>query len=274
MIGQKQLIELIDKQISEDKFPKFSIIVGAKGSGKKLIVEHIAKQLGAHIYKCSIKMDDIKELIDNSNRITDTILFILADADTMSQNAKNALLKLTEEPPKNAYIIMTLQDENNTLATIRSRGTVYNMNVYTPEELQQYALDLNNHLNPEEMDIIMNICSTPLEVKELINVGVIEFWEYVYKVIDNIAKVSGANAFKISDKIKVKEDKGVYDITLFWKAFMMLCVEEMTSDIDKRYKYSNAVRITSKCLQKLRTNGINKMMLFDNWILDIRNEWR
>ena len=39
MIGQTQLLEKIDKIL--DSYPKFSIIVGAKGSGKKTIVKHI-----------------------------------------------------------------------------------------------------------------------------------------------------------------------------------------------------------------------------------------
>ena len=35
MIGQKTLLESIDNLIQENKFPKFSIIWGSKGSGKK-----------------------------------------------------------------------------------------------------------------------------------------------------------------------------------------------------------------------------------------------
>ena len=34
-----------------------------------------------------------------------------------------------------------------------------------------------------------------------------------------------------------------------------------------------AITITSKYLQKLKVKGINKQMLIDNWVLEIRELW-
>ena len=101
--------------------------------------------------------------------------------------------------------------------------------------------------------------------------GVLDFYNYVEKVVDNIALVSGSNAFKIGDKIAFKDsDEKKYDLKLFWKSFMTICVSRIKDD---PFKYSAGIRITSKYLQELRITGINKQSTFDCWLLDIRQEW-
>ena len=45
---------------------------------------------------------------------TERIIYLIQNADKMSLNAKNSLLKLVEEPPQQAYIIMELQQIENT----------------------------------------------------------------------------------------------------------------------------------------------------------------
>ena len=74
-----------------------------------------------------------------------------------------------------------------------------------------------------------------------------------------------ANAFKIPSKVALKEDAEGYDLRLFWKAFM-----KISFDVG-RY---NGIYTTSKYLQKLRVKGINRSMLMDNWILEIRELWQ
>lgn len=138
MIGQERLLNRIDKMIGAG-FPRFTIICGNKNSGRKMIANKIAKGLNAHLINSSIKVDDVREIIDLSYKQSEPTVYLLADVDKMSPAAKNALLKITEEPPRKAYFIMTLQDINNTLGTLKSRGTVLNIDPYTPDNLLDYA---------------------------------------------------------------------------------------------------------------------------------------
>ena len=64
MIGQKILLSKIDKMISS--FPKFTIIVGAKGSGKKTIATQICRKLGLMMVKFGTGIDEVREIIDLS----------------------------------------------------------------------------------------------------------------------------------------------------------------------------------------------------------------
>jgi len=270
MIGQERLLTRIDKMI-EAGFPRFTIICGNKQSGRKTIARRIAKALNAHLINSNIKVDDIREIIDLAYKQTEPIVYLLADVDKMSPAAKNALLKITEEPPRKAYFIMTLQDINNTLATLKSRATVLNIDPYTPNEILDYAKAKQYELTKEEQDIVSNLCTVPGEVDLLMRYNILEFYDFVEKVIDNIGIVNGANAFKIGLKLNCKDNDGGWDIGLFLRAIMFVCRDRMIEEPLPQYKES--IRITSKYLSQLNITGINKSSTIDMWILEMRGIW-
>lgn len=286
MIGQHNLQSRIEQLIENGTFPRFSILVGPKGSGKKTLANKIADifhdwrfsdGIKGHWIVPDVKIDTIREVITQSYKQVMTMLYIIPDADNMSNAAKNALLKVTEEPPNNAYFIMTLEDENNTLETIRSRGTVFHMDRYTPDEIETYAsmrvAETGNKKDDEHgWNIIRELCETPGDVNTIVEMGVLPFYDYVQLVVDNIAEVSLANAFKIPSKVALKEDAEGYDLRLFWKAFMKVCIDRSYKHKDV-LRYEEATLVTSKYLQKLKIKGINRQMLIDNWVLEVRNVW-
>ena len=267
MIGQHNLQSRIMSLIEKDRFPRFSILVGPKGSGRKTFVKFIRYKFRNVLFAdIGIGVDSIRDIIVNAYKTTQPIIYLIADADNMSNAAKNALLKVTEEPPNNAYFIMTLEDENNTLETIRSRATIFHMDRYTSDEILEYAIDrFRNELQDQKSrDIIKELCETPGDVQTLYKANILAFYEYVRLVFDNIAEVSIANSFKIPSKVALKDDADGYDLRLFWKAFMNICLHENKVD---------GIYITSKYLAQLRIKGINKQMAMDNWILEIREAW-
>lgn len=265
MIGQHNLQSSLNLLIVNGTFPRFSILVGPRGSGKKTLAQFIRHKFRDALFAdVGIGVDAIRDIISNAYKVTHPTIYLIADADNMSNAAKNALLKVTEEPPNNAYFIMTLEDENNTSDTIRSRATIFHMDNYTSDEIYQYAQAQSNYtLHDDEYDIIKAICKTPGDV-EKIGKYPREFYDYAQLVFDNIAEVSIANAFKIPNKVALKDDAEGYDLCLFWKAFMNICFHE-----DKL----NGIYITSKYLRQLRIKGVNKQMTMDNWILEIREAW-
>ena len=265
MLGQNNLLKNIDWQIEADCFPRFAIIVGARGSEKNLVVRHIADKMKAFSVELpDAKIETVRTIIEQAYRVHKRTIYCLYDADSMSVPAKNALLKVTEEPPNDAYFIMTLEDANNTLDTIRSRATIFQMERYSPKEIELYAKKWSDI---EDVTIYKTLCATPGEVDMLHKVGAEDFYAYVEKVVSNVATVNGANVFKIADKIALKDEEDKYDLKLFWKAFVSVCIKRKTVD-DCR-----AVEVTSKALSKLGIKGVNKQQLFDMWLLDIRKVW-
>jgi len=255
MVGQKTLLKILNHLIETDSFPKFCIIVGERGSEAGLIASEIYKKLDAHLVEVSdVKVDTIREIITEAYKVSTTTLYNIKNADMMSLQAKNSLLKVTEEPPNKSYFIMTVEDELNLLSTIKSRGSVFYTERYSADEILEY------YGSEENADIIQALCETPGEV-DIIRDNAKEFYDYVNKVVDNIASVSGSNAFKIADKIKFKDTDEGFDLILFLKAFKQICFDK---------ELYTASLTTSEFLFMMNYKSINKQMLFDSWILEMR----
>lgn len=273
MIGQTKLYGELVKLATANKFPRFAIIVGQNGSGRKTIIkEFVADWNNTRnspmnvVLLEDVKVDTIRQMISEAYRVPYPTMYVIPNADNMSPAAKNALLKVTEESPNNAYFIMTAQDENNILATIKSRGTVFYMNYYSPEEIGQYA----KCDNTSELEIIVDVCEVPGDVDLIRRYGAESFYAYVKSVVENISECSGSNAFKISNKVATKDEEDKYDLRLFWRIFEKICLDLFSTS---PLKYAKGIRITSKYLQELNITGISKIAAVDAWILDIREAW-
>ena len=268
MIGQKQLLSDIQALIDRQRFPRFTIFVGKKGSGRKTAAKEIAKKLDniSVIQLPDVKVDTIRDMIDKAYTIPYSYLYIIPDAENMSLAAKNAILKVVEEPPNNAYFVMTVQDESQLLTTIKSRGTIFRMNTYTPSEIGEYA----ECSSMDDAEIITSVCEVPGDVDIIKTYEPVKFYAFVENVVENIAETSGANSFKISNKINFKDDPEKYDLGIFWRTFMLVCLHKVK---ENPLRLAKGVQTTSEYLKELNVTGINKSALFDTWILAIREVW-
>ena len=273
MIGQRELLNRIGQQISRKKFPRFSIIIGEKGSGKKELAKNIGQMMGVAIsFIPDNKADTIRDIIEVAYKVDLPVLYVISDCDNMSSASANALLKITEEPPRNAYFIITCENEENLLQTIRSRGVTYMLEPYSYEDKCDYIEQQGVPEFEDDENFILDVASNPGEVQQLLKMDISRFRNYVGLVIDNIAEVSDSNSFKIGDKIALKDEEDKYNLKLFWKAFGSVCVERMREHKDP-LKYARAIGITGDFSQQLSIRGINKQMLFDNWVIAIREDW-
>lgn len=275
MVGQLELLNKIGGQVERDRFPRFSILIGEKGSGKKELAKNIAQMSGHAAWIApDVKVDTIRNIIETCYKADLPIFYIIPDCDNLSLAAANALLKVTEEPPRNAYFILTCENEENLLSTIRSRGVTYMLEPYSYEDKCDYVnmmYDMNKWTD-KETEFALDTATTPGDIDYLWSINLPDFISYVNLVIDNIAEVQDSNAFKIGNNIALKDEEDKYSLKLFWKAFNVLCVDRMKSGNDP-LKYARAIGITGEYAQQLNIRGINKQMLFDQWVVSIREDW-
>lgn len=263
MIGQKNNLEFIEK-LSNDNTPHFIIIVGGKGSGKTTLARIIADKLNATFSICGTKVDNIREVIDTAYGVRDKVLYCIQDGDTMRSEAKNAMLKITEEPPTNAYFILTVTDESTLLATIKSRAIVMFIEPYTESELKEYYKQ-NYTPADSDCDIVCSIATTPYEVDKIVEYGG-DFLDYVELVLDNIAEVEPANAFKSAGRLALKTDEG-YELVLFLNTIVSLCSLRIRRG---DYKYAKGIIVTLEALKDAKRIGINRQQVYDKWVFNIR----
>lgn len=64
-------------------------------------------------------------------------VIIIEKADRMLEGARNALLKILEEPPENTMFILTTSKRNSVMPTILSRVRTYNFTARTPVQSQE-----------------------------------------------------------------------------------------------------------------------------------------
>lgn len=272
--GQKELLKRVDSLIGRNRFPRFCILVAPEGYGKKVLSEYIANELECTFVPCETKVESVRETIYNSYNISSKMLYMFFDCDDMSINSKNALLKVTEEPPNNAYFIMTVQNLSTVLPTIISRATIFNLDNYSISELEEYAEQNKYEFDKETKKIIYQVSTCPKDITTYTEVDLKEVYSLADKFIQYIGSVSLYNEFKIGYSLNTKTDTDKVDPVLFMRCIMFVCMDYIERGCEKEdYKIFNTIiRQTSKYLSELCQKGSSKQIVIDNWILNTHLE--
>lgn len=171
IIGQEQIKEHLRNALSTGKVSHAYIINGEKSSGKEFIAKIFARALqceagGAepcgecrsckqalsgnhpdiifvsHEKPNTISVDDIRTQINNDVVIKPYSgarkVYIVNEAEKMTAQAQNAILKTLEEPPEYAVIILLTTNVNTLLSTILSRCVMLDMKPVPDDLVREY----------------------------------------------------------------------------------------------------------------------------------------
>lgn len=280
IIGQKNLLHCLKRSVEESNVARFTIIAGERGSQSNLIAPYLANLMKCDcIVLSDVKVDTMRNMTSQAYQNKQKIIYSIENADTMSPNAKNAILKVVEEPPNKAYFIMTVNDLSSVPDTLCSRARIYHMESYTPNDIKSYlSSEYGSESTTDTLRIAGKVCKTPGEVDILMNMGAVDFYEYTDSVLYEIVNEIGAKNLALLDKLSVKEDDGKYDIALFLHLFQKLCLDKSYSkeslENGMSEKYLRAAFSTSAFKADLRIRGINNKSLVDTWCLLMRQIFR
>lgn len=173
IIGQEQIKEHLQNALSTKKISHAYIINGEKASGKEFIAKvfamalqcernglepcqecHACKQALSgnqpdiirlsHEKPNTISVDDIRSQINNDIAIkpysSPYKIYIINEAEKMTQQAQNALLKTLEEPPGYAVLLLLTANVNALLPTILSRCVVLNMKPVADSRVKDFLM--------------------------------------------------------------------------------------------------------------------------------------
>ena len=174
VIGHRDIIEYMQNAVKMDQVSHAYILSGARGSGKKMLANLFAQTLQCEkhgtepcgeCHSCrqaesanhpdiirvqhekpnSIGVEDVREQVIGDVMIkpysSPYKIYIIAEADKMTVQAQNALLKTIEEPPAYAVIFLLVENADTLLATIRSRCVMLKLKNIKDKLIKKYLME-------------------------------------------------------------------------------------------------------------------------------------
>ena len=168
ILGNETNKKKLEKSIEQNRISHSYIFSGIDGIGKKLIAGELAKKVlclepDKKVCKCKscieydsnnnpdffmiipedgkIKIEKIREIqrkIAEKPIVSNKKVYIIDDAQVMTTEAQNCLLKTLEEPPEFVTIILIGSNENNFLSTIKSRCTIIKFQDIENSQIKDY----------------------------------------------------------------------------------------------------------------------------------------
>lgn len=143
--GSEYLLEDILRKLMCESNDNFERICGTCPSCSYAFNEHPKLRIvdrNSELKTATITVEQIRDLssfIELASTGKDDVKIIyIREADLLSNNAANALLKNLEEPPQNTYFILNCHDASKLLATIRSRATIHQLPQPSKSEALEY----------------------------------------------------------------------------------------------------------------------------------------
>ncbi|MEQ2843082.1 DNA polymerase III subunit delta' [Dorea longicatena] len=174
VVGHKDILKYISSAVENNRVSHAYILNGERGSGKKMLANLFAMTLlcetGANepcgkCHSCkqaesgnhpdiirvthekpnSISVDDIRTQVNNTVDIKPYQgpykVYIIPQADMMTPQAQNAILKTIEEPPSYAVFLLLTENAETLLPTINSRCVMLKLRNIKDTLIKKYLME-------------------------------------------------------------------------------------------------------------------------------------
>ena len=291
IIGNDGVKELLNNSISTNSVLHSYMFVGIEGIGKKLFAIDFSEMIlcldtNKACGKCescikfrgnshpdfeivdsedgkSIKISQIRllqEQIAEKPIVSDKKIYIINNADLMTTEAQNCLLKTLEEPPEYAIIILILSNETKLLNTIKSRCTKIHFQKLSNENLIEYAQKNNVEFKQELLNVCDGSISKLLSLKDNME---------AYNMLDTILKdLYSKDVVDIWNEAEIlyKSKDNIFSLLVY---FNTIFLSKLRSTNDTRY--IEGVKIVEETKKRLTANA-NYDMSIDNLLLRLWEE--
>ena len=271
IIGQKRVLETIENWT---EVPRFITLQGGRGTGKTTIKDVIVEKLKCLQMEVDPAVDSVRNMLETAYTIQEPIVYFMERAEKMSMAARNCLLKVTEEPPANAYIVLMTTEE--LMGTLRSRSQLIEMQRYTVDNFKEYAAQ-NDLEIPQDVDgnALCIACTSFDELKYILQSGDwVKTLALAEKILKYIDKVMFSNAFKPNNEFALKKDAEGLDPKFFLrflvtKIMVILSTQpEILTDDSHRFEVLCVISDQSlQALTLLKSDTLSKSAIMDMWIL-------
>ena len=270
IIGNTKIKETLANALEKNLITHSYMFVGTEGIGKKMFAIEFAKNIlhsnNSPDYTIlepegtSVKIEQIRniqEKIGEKPTLSDKKVYIIDNADLMTKEAQNALLKTLEEPPEYIVIILIGKNENEFLPTIKSRCNIINFKSISDEEMKNYL----------QVD---NISKSMLQLYQgsILKANILknkcEEYKNIEKIVENLQNLDFVDIIEGLDILyKSKED--VKDILEY---INVLFSQRMVQDA----RFANCIEYVEETKKRLKMNA-NYDMSIDLLVFKIWEEF-
>lgn len=287
IIGNDEIKDMLLKSIENKTTSHSYLFVGIQGIGKKLMAEEFAKKIlclekeeenrckscvefeskNHPDFLCvepdgnAIKIDQIRLLqkkIQEKPIISDKKVYIINDADTMTTEAQNCLLKTLEEPPEFATIILIGSQENAFLPTIKSRCMILKFKPIEDGKIMQYIKSNYgiSNIAQNRLNMFQGSIGKAIALKDKQ-----DEYEKIEAMIENLNRKDLIELIQLAEPVyKAKEE--VFEILEYINIVLLNYAKE-------NFLYTNCIEIVENTKKRLKQNGNYDMciddMIFNMW---------
>ncbi len=276
IIGNEPIKKMLEQAITNNKISHSYMFLGISGIGKKIIArefaikilevedtENIPDLLYIEPDGNSIKIEQIREMqkkVQEKPIGAKRKVYIIDQADKMTSEAQNCLLKTLEEPPEFVTIILIGVNENAFLTTIKSRCMILHFNKIDDEQLKKYLQENYGMQNITQnmLQMYQGSIGKALSLKDK---------EDIYQALERlINQISSKDLIEItkSAEILYKEKDEVFEMLDYMNILLLKKAKET-------YEYTNCIQIVENTKKRLKQNA-NYDMSIDNMLFNICEE--
>ena len=290
IIGNEIAKEELENFLKQEKIVHSYLFLGIEGIGKKEIAKEFARKIlcmdsakeECQCLSCksfanynhpdfffineeetTIKIEVIREMV--SKVVEKPIrskrkVFMINDADKMTKEAQNCLLKTLEEPPEYICIILIATNESLLLNTIKSRCLKIQFSKIKDEEIKQF---LSQKMEMNAIDENMIKIANGSIGRALKLCQDVTMYQSIQELIEKLKTEDIIHLLQKKNQIFDKEK------ILYILEYMQLLLLQKSHQ-DKQYL--NCVLFANEAIQRLQVN-CNYDMVIDNFIFSSWKEF-
>lgn len=127
---------------------------------------------------------------------------ILDEAHTMNRNAANAVLKVLEEPPKRAILLMTATNPGALLPTIRSRVRRLDLDPIAPDLIVPFLTERRPDVTGDQAGLLARLSDgAPGQALRLFDEGALDTYADVRGLLEQWPRFDHVALHKLSDQL-------------------------------------------------------------------------
>lgn len=248
--GNKTIYSILTASAKNQALPHALLLCGPAQIGKTTLGIEIAKATLGKIphpdfwffeSQDNWKLEQIKDLqnfLSTSAFSGKFKVALLPQADLMTEEAGNAMLKILEEPPENRLIIFTAEKKENLMPTIASRTSSFHLYPVPEKEIEEFLISLKTEQTKAAQIASLSL-GRPGKAKVLLENPAL--FERAKKIREFLKQNKNAPLFKIfalSEKISKMPEIDQRD---FWEELLFFVSQSksniIATDLSKLLKY-------------------------------------